>query len=155
MKLDGITVHGGPSALPLIRPRSEEPKLPWGELIREPSMVALPRMKAMCHDCAFHPKGSPEQDDIHVRMKLLEGADEGQPFFCHQGMPVDKDGAYRPQLGPRGEPIGAHVCAGWLETRARMVATARRDLDDEMRRMPIDAPDTFAVALIATYVSLP
>jgi hypothetical protein len=83
----------------------------------------------MCGDCAFRP-GSPERAEGYNRDALFRLADEGRPFYCHQGMrrPVrhrHPDGREVPgdpddwqPLMVRGQPFQADgtpgmLCAGW------------------------------------------
>jgi hypothetical protein len=62
-----------------------------------------------CDDCAFR-ADSPERES-----GALDGLKKAGPFYCHQGMPMDGAGRYRPLCQtPRGEPIGHPLCAAWL-----------------------------------------
>lgn len=72
-----------------------------------------------CDDCAFRP------DSQKHGSGAIEGIKKNGPFYCHQGMPVDGAGRYRPLCQtPRGEPIGHPLCAAWL-------GHIRRQLDPE------------------------
>lgn len=111
---------------------------------------AKPKMRARCHDCAFDPGGSPEQSDHGAWGAILSGVDKGRPFYCHQGMPVDEDGAYRPPVGLDGAPVGdERICAGWIEMRARFLAVRRADLFDDLRGLPGEYPALFGIVRMA------
>ena len=89
----------------------------------------------MCGDCAYR-KDSPERSKPYEEEALLSLADEGQPFYCHDGMrrPVrweHPDGRaiagssddWRPAM-VNGLPYRANglpglLCAGWAARAAR------------------------------------
>ncbi|MFJ6085108.1 hypothetical protein ACIQI8_27240 [Streptomyces sp. NPDC092369] len=77
---------------------------PCGDADRAPRPPAL--MRTPCGDCAFRP-GSPELEASGTQLP------DAEPFFCHQGLPVNAYGAYTPVATFRGLPLGAMVCAGW------------------------------------------
>jgi len=125
--------------------------VPYGEemLIRVTALASSPRMPAPCHDCAFAEGGSAEQRDRKVWFTILRHVDRGEPFFCHAGMPVARDGRYSPKLDAHGFPEGARVCAGWVAMRRQFLDVRRRDLADELRAVPAEYPEAFAVARLA------
>lgn len=113
---------------------------------------AKPRMRARCHDCAFAPEGSPEQDGPQW-FAILSGVDKGKPFYCHQGMPMEGD-RYVPPVGLDGAPVGdERICAGWVEMRARFLAVRRQDLLDDLWALPHDNPDLVRAVELLTRVS--
>lgn len=112
-----------------------------------------PLMPAECHDCAFHPSGSPEQRDHTTWATILANVDRGVPFFCHQGMPMDGD-AYKPAVGPDGAPVEGRVCAGWLEMRARFLSVRRADLEDDIHAVASERADLILAVVAATRASL-
>lgn len=82
-----------------------------------------------CHDCAFR-RDSPERRDESMRETLYALADEGQPFWCHDGMrrparwvhpdgrtvagdPADWHPAMVLHLPHRADGRVALLCAGW------------------------------------------
>jgi hypothetical protein len=90
---------------------------------------------SMCADCAFRP-GSPERATTFEKEALFALADEGTPFWCHQGMrrpdrwvhpdgrvvPGDPDDWTPAQLGPvafRADGSPALLCAGWAARAGR------------------------------------
>lgn len=99
---------------------------------REEDIAVRPRM---CGDCAYRP-GSPEQADDYLREALLALPEDGQTFWCHDGMrrPVrweHPDGRtiagdpadYQPPM-VRGVPFRANgevgmLCAGWAARTRR------------------------------------
>ncbi|MCZ4611921.1 hypothetical protein O3S80_50880 [Streptomyces sp. Lzd4kr] len=81
---------------------------PCGDAERAPRPPGV--MRTPCADCAFR-RGSPELENQGVQLP----ADE--PFYCHQGLPVNAQGKYTPVATFRGLPLGAMVCAGWWAMR--------------------------------------
>lgn len=90
-------------------------------------------MRTPCADCALRP-GSPELENAGVQLP------DDEPFFCHQGLPMNAVGAYTPVAMFRGLPLGAMVCAGWwaLKTGEPLPATPYREVpiteDDVAKR---------------------
>lgn len=125
--------------------------------LRPAELVAItpsgPSMPAMCHDCAFHPDGSPEQDCGRKWHAVLAGVDRGDPFYCHQGMPQDGDTRYVPEMDASGVPVGARVCAGWVAMRARFISVRRADLLDDMAAAAEASPLTVPAVLLAAQLS--
>ncbi len=90
---------------------------------------------SLCGDCAFR-KGSPERADAFSEEALFASADEGHPFWCHDGM-VRPARWRHPALGEvegspddwqppivAGIPYRADgspglLCAGWMARVAR------------------------------------
>lgn len=107
-----------------------------------------PRMPARCHDCAFDPAGSPEQESAKWLL-ILENVDREKPFYCHQGMPMEGD-RYVPAVGPDGAPLDARICAGWIAMRAQFISVRRADLEDDMAEARTEAP---SVALAVYHIS--
>lgn len=116
--------------------------------VYEPAEQATPRPPAsaadlraqseMCSDCAFR-KDSPERSTEFEEEALLSLPEEGQAFWCHDGMrrpvrwvhptrgEIDGDPAdWRPpQVGGipyRADGAPGLLCAGWLARRVRAVA---------------------------------
>lgn len=103
-----------------------------------PPVEDLPVQKAMCGDCAFR-KGSPERDGSWREEALLTLAEDGLPFYCHEGIrrPVrweHPDGRqvegvpddWRPPV-VQGVPYRIDgrpglLCAGWAARAARAEA---------------------------------
>ena len=81
---------------------------PCGDAERAPRPPGV--MRTPCGDCAYR-AGSPELDANGAQLP------EDEPFFCHQGLPVNAFGAYTPVAMFRGLPLGAMVCAGWWAHR--------------------------------------
>lgn len=81
----------------------------WPEEERVPAPRPPSAMARPCHDCAYRP-GS-QEDESGDR---IPGRDE--PFWCHEGLP-DTSGAYRPLIWYDGVPVGAKLCAGWLDSQ--------------------------------------
>lgn len=77
---------------------------PCGDAERAPRPPGV--MRVPCADCAFR-AGSPELEANGVQLP------EGEPFFCHQGVPISASGSYTPVAMFRGLPLGLMVCAGW------------------------------------------
>lgn len=77
---------------------------PCGDTERAPRPPGV--MRTPCADCAFRP-GSPELENAGAQLP------DDEPFFCHQGLPINAYGAYTPVATFRGLPLGAMVCAGW------------------------------------------
>jgi hypothetical protein len=109
----------------------------------DPSIAAIPlppppaSLDKPCHDCAFR-VDSPEREDTYgTWLKILEGVDAGEKFYCHQGMHETKDGRYVPfARDAAGRPFGHPVCAGWLAARANprvlaMLARTTKERDVE------------------------
>lgn len=85
----------------------------------EPAPRPPARMSEPCVDCAFR-HGSPESDNIVVLETLVQGVEDGRPFFCHQGMHCNSRGEYVPLASTAdGIPVGYPICAGWREARAK------------------------------------
>jgi len=90
---------------------------------------AAARGHGPCHDCAFR-RGSHEAENGWLR-RLAEQRD---PFYCHQAMPLDgrgiepADGDFAPRDHARYP-----LCAGWVAARkarssARALARAVREI---------------------------
>ncbi|MET7776298.1 hypothetical protein ABZU94_10525 [Streptomyces mirabilis] len=94
---------------------------PWGGAERAPRPPGV--MRAPCADCAFR-RGSPELENQGVQLP------DDEPFFCHQGLPVNAFGQYTPVATFRGLPLGAMVCAGWwaLKTDEDLPAKPYREI---------------------------
>lgn len=95
----------------------------------------------MCGDCAFR-KGSPERADPYTEEYLFGKAEEGVPFWCHQGMlkpdhwrhpdgrivPGSPDDWKPPTIGIvpyRLDGSPGLLCHGWTQRALR--ARARRE----------------------------
>jgi hypothetical protein len=63
-------------------------------------------MRTPCADCAFR-RDSPELNGAGFTLPTDE------PFYCHQGVPIDASGRYQATASFRGLPLGLMVCAGW------------------------------------------
>jgi hypothetical protein len=94
----------------------------------------------MCGDCAFR-NGSPERETKFEEEALFALADNGQPFWCHQGMrkparwrhpggPVvdgDKDDWTPPKISGvpyRADGAPGLLCAGWMARTIRVKTPA-------------------------------
>ena len=94
---------------------------PCGDAERAPRPPGVKRTP--CGDCAYR-AGSPELDANGAQLP------EDEPFFCHQGLPVNAFGAYTPVAMFRGLPLGAMVCAGWwaIQTGEPLPAKPYREI---------------------------
>jgi hypothetical protein len=94
---------------------------PMGGADRAPRPPSV--MRTACADCAFR-QGSPELENAGVQLP------DDEPFFCHQGLPIDASGRYQPVAVFRGLPLGAMVCAGWwaLRTGEQLPAQPYREI---------------------------
>lgn len=94
----------------------------------------------MCGDCAFRP-GSPERADSFSEEALLELAQTGEPFWCHQGMrrpiywrhpdgrmvdgsPADYQPAALNSVPYQADGSPGLLCAGWTAVAAKARAQA-------------------------------
>lgn len=93
-----------------------------------------------CNNCAFR-KGSPEQDDPYLWMKIKEGVEAAEPFYCHKGVPITpnvKNGFAYPERTVTMELAGHRVetkvpdqsklrmCRGWLNSRFAQIRKEAR-----------------------------
>lgn len=94
---------------------------PCGDADRAPRPPGV--MRTPCADCAFR-RGSPELENAGAQLP------DDEPFYCHQGLPVNAAGAYTPVATFRGLPLGAMVCAGWwaLKTGEALPAAPYREV---------------------------
>lgn len=116
---------------------------PCGEAERAPRPPGV--MRAPCADCAFR-RGSPELENQGVQLP------DDEPFFCHQGLPVNAFGAYVPVATFRGLPLGAMVCAGWwaLKTGEPLPAKPYREIpvtEEQVETAWGHTPSAYAKAL--------
>ncbi|MEU9972329.1 hypothetical protein [Streptomyces sp. NPDC051014] len=94
---------------------------PCGDAERAPRPPGV--MRAPCGDCAYRP-GSPELEANGAQLP------DDEPFYCHQGIPVNASGTYTPVATFQGLPLGAMVCAGWwaLQTGEQLPAAPYREI---------------------------
>jgi len=86
---------------------------------------------APCNNCAFR-KGSPEQDDPWLWMRIKEGIEDGSPFYCHKGVPIKPNSEHGfdypmktivVECGGTDTPVDVpdrarlRLCRGWLNSR--------------------------------------
>jgi hypothetical protein len=69
--------------------------------------------KKCCGECAFR-AGSPEREDQWAWLKIAEGAEDDQTFFCHESIP----GHYGEVVDHRSR---FRVCAGRAATEGKSI----------------------------------